>query len=246
MKSRKRRLLRLNEAIGFGLFGSCGKCPIISHYFARMYAFPYFKDSDPQLVIDFMQDHPFVTLIGSFLDGRPAATQVPVLLVDRDGVLYIQGHIMRKTDHHKAFDENPQALVLFTGPSAYVSASWYSQPQQGSTWNYMTVQASGRLRWMNDTEMTDFMQRFTVHFEGGKAESPTVFNNLSEAYTQAHMPAIVGFELGVSKLEHTFKLSQNRDEQSYQNIILELDARGGQSAEIASEMRKRRSTLTNR
>lgn len=205
-----------------------------------MYGFPYFKDQNPESVHAFMQAHPFVTLIGSFLDGRPVATQVPVLLVERDEQWYIQGHIMRKTDHHKAWVENPQALALFTGPAAYVSASWYSQPQQGSTWNYITVQATGVLRWMDEVEMRDLMQRLTLHFESGRSESPTVFNNLPEAYTQSHMPAIIGFELEVKKLEHTFKLSQNRDEASFQNIVAELESRGGQSAEIAAEMRKRR------
>lgn len=207
-----------------------------------MYGFPYFKDQDPESVHAFMQAHPFVTLIGSFLDARPVATQVPVLLVEREGHWYIQGHIMRKTDHHKALLENPQALVLFTGPSAYVSASWYSQPQQGSTWNYMTVQASGKLCWMNEAEMFDFMQRFTLHFEGGNAESPTVFSHLSDAYIKAHMPAIVGFEVKINRLEHTFKLSQNRDETSYHQIIAELEKRGGNSAEVAEAMKKRRKT----
>lgn len=205
-----------------------------------MYGFPYFKDQDPQSVHAFMQAHPFVTLIGSFSDGRPVATQVPVLLVEREGVWFIQAHIMRKTDHHKALLENPQVLVLFTGPSAYVSASWYNEPQQGSTWNYMTVQATGLLRWMDEAEMRDLMQRFTLHFEGGRVESPTVFNNLPANYTKAHMPAIVGFEMHIAQLEHTFKLSQNRDDLSYQNIVAELEARGGQSANIAAEMRKRR------
>lgn len=204
-----------------------------------MYGFPYFKDQDPESVHAFMQAHPFVTLIGSYLDGRPVATQVPVLLVERDEQWYIQGHIMRKTDHHKALLENPQGLILFTGPAAYVSASWYSEPRQGSTWNYMTVQASGQLRWMTAAEMMDFMRRLSLHFEGGHTASPTVFNNLSDNYVKAHMPAIVGFEMRIHKLEHTFKLSQNRDDESYQNIIHSLEARGGQSAEVAAEMRKR-------
>lgn len=205
-----------------------------------MYGFPYFKDQDPQSVHAFMQAHPFVTLIGSFLDGRPVATQVPVLLVESDGNWHIQGHIMRKTDHHKALLENPQALVLFTGPSAYVSASWYSEPQQGSTWNYMTVQATGALHWMSDTEMVDFMRRFTLHYESGKSNSPTVFDKLPTSYTQLHLPAIAGFEIQINKLEHTFKLSQNRDDVSYQNIIHALEKKGGQSAEIAYEMKIRR------
>jgi transcriptional regulator len=50
---------------------------------------------------------------------------------------------MRKTDHHKAFHENPQALVVFTGPSSYVSATWYTNPHMGSTWNYMSVHLRG-------------------------------------------------------------------------------------------------------
>lgn len=205
-----------------------------------MYGFPYFKDQDPQSIYDFMQAYPFVTLIGSFVDGRPVATQVPVLLVERDEQWYIQGHIMRKTNHHKALLENPQALVLFTGPAAYVSARWYSEPLQGSTWNYMTVQASGQLRWMTDAALTDFMQRLSLHFEGGQTASPTAFNNLSENYVKAHMPAIVGFEMHMGQLDHTFKLSQNRDDASYLSIVAELEARGGQSADIAAEMRKRR------
>ncbi|HRU60913.1 MAG TPA: hypothetical protein P5565_05530, partial [Bacteroidia bacterium] len=57
------------------------------------------------------------------------------------------------------------------------------------------------------------------------------------------MPAIVGFELKAEQFENVFKLSQNRDEQSYRNIITRLEARGGESALIAAEMRKRQEEL---
>jgi transcriptional regulator len=66
-----------------------------------------------------------------------------MLVEERDGKLILHGHIMRKTDHHKAFHENPQALVVFTGPSSYVSATWYTNPHMGSTWNYMSVHLRG-------------------------------------------------------------------------------------------------------
>jgi transcriptional regulator len=208
-----------------------------------MYGFPYFKDQDPQSVHAFMQAHPFVTLIGSFSDGRPVATQVPVLLVERAGVWFIQAHIMRKTDHHKALLENPQALVLFTGPAAYVSASWYQNPGIGSTWNYQTVQVSGRVQWMEDAALQDFMRRFTLHYEGGNTDSPTFYDNLPASFIDKMMPAIVGLELEVKKPEHTFKLSQNRDAKSYENIIAQLEARGGESTLVAQAMRERQADL---
>src|ERR1043165_9353235 len=104
-----------------------------------MYHFSYFKETDKDRLLQFFRDYPFAFLTGSFNSGKQVATQIPVLTELRDGELYLQGHIMRNTDHHKAFVENPQALLVFTGPNAYVSASWYSNPQIGSTWNYMSI-----------------------------------------------------------------------------------------------------------
>lgn len=108
-----------------------------------MYNFSYFKEDDRQVILSFIESHPFAFLTGSFLTGGQVATQIPVLLEERDGELYLQGHIMRNTDHHKAIMENPKALVVFTGPSCYVSASWYSHPHIGSTRNYMSIHAGG-------------------------------------------------------------------------------------------------------
>lgn len=108
-----------------------------------MYHFSYFKENDKQVLLQFIEEHPFAFVTGSFLTGQQVATQIPILLEERNGELFLQGHIMRNTDHHKALVENPNALVVFTGPSCYVSASWYSNPQIGSTWNYMSVHVAG-------------------------------------------------------------------------------------------------------
>ena len=66
---------------------------------------------------------------------------------------------MRNTDHHKAFVENPNALLVFTGPSTYVSASWYSNPKIGSTWNYMSVHVGGQVDFMSNDELIAFMRK---------------------------------------------------------------------------------------
>lgn len=208
-----------------------------------MYHFSYFKEKDRQALLTFMEEHPFAFLTGSTAEGRQVATQVPVLLEERGDELFVQGHLMRKTDHHKAFEENPNALLVFTGPSTYVSASWYTNPQIGLTWNYMSVHVHGQVRFMSDDELVGFMRRLTFKFERGNAESPTIYDNLPDNYLHKMMPAIVGFEIKAERLENVFKLSQNRDAASYDNIIARLEALGGDSARIAQEMRKRREAL---
>jgi transcriptional regulator len=208
-----------------------------------MYNFSYFKEKDRQTIRDFIEQHPFAFMTGSFLSGVQVATQIPVLLEERDGELYLQGHIMRNTDHHKAFVENPMALLVFTGPSCYVSASWYSNPHIGSTWNYMSVHIGGQVKFMSNTELVAFMRKLTLKFEKGNMQSQTFYDNLPDSFLNKMMPAIVGFEIKAEKIENVFKLSQNRDEKSYLNIISKLEEQGGNSALIASEMRKRKEEL---
>jgi transcriptional regulator len=208
-----------------------------------MYHFSYFKEKDKQVLLDFIHDNPFAFLTGSYITGRQVATQIPILLEEKNGELFLQGHFMRNTDHHKAFMENPNALVVFTGASCYVSASWYSHPQIGSTWNYMSIHVNGQMNFMSDEELVDFMRKFTLKFEQGNQTSPTIYDNLPDTFLNKMMPAIVGFEIKADKIENVFKLSQNRDEKSYHNIISKLEERGGNSAIIASEMRKRMSDL---
>jgi len=208
-----------------------------------MYHFSYFKEKDKQTILDFLEQNPFAFLTGSYLNGKQVATQIPILLEERNGELFLQGHIMRNTDHHKALLENPNALLVFTGPSCYVSASWYTNQQTGSTWNYMSVHIAGQVNFMTSDELILFMQKLTLKFEKGNTQSLTIYDNLPDQFLSKMMPAIAGFEIKADKLENVFKLSQNRDEKSYLNIISKLEEQGGNSALIASEMRKRKDEL---
>lgn len=204
-----------------------------------MYNLSYFKETDKQVLLRFIDDYPFAFLTGSDLNGRQVATQIPVLLEEREGEWYLQGHIMRKTDHHRAFEQNPQALVVFTGPQCYVSASWYTNPQIGSTWNYMSLHCRGNLQFMPDEHLISLMQKLTLRFEKNNTGSPTIYDNLPEAFLKKMMPAIVGFEIKVEEMDNVFKLSQNRNKPSYLNIIEQLEKQGGNSALVADEMKKR-------
>jgi transcriptional regulator len=207
-----------------------------------MYDLPYFKERDQQVVLDFIRQHPFAMLIGSGSRG-PMATQVPLLVDVRAGErLFLRGHMMRNTGHHKAFQENSAALCLFSGAHTYVSARWYSNPQTGSTWNYMSVHARGKIRFLGEPELLETLEATTAHFENDE-NSPALFHHLPKAYVDSLKTAIIAFEVEVDEIENVFKLSQNRDKQSYENIIEKLSAQGGDAQTIAEEMRKRRTAL---
>ena len=207
-----------------------------------MYDLPYFKEGEEQVVLDFMRQHPFATLIGSGARG-PMATQVPVLLKAGAGErLVLRGHMMRNTGHHKAFQENAAALCVFSGAHTYVSARWYSNPQTGSTWNYMSVHARGKIGFLNEDDLLAILEETTARFENDE-NSPALFRHLPKAYVDSLKNAIVAFELEVEEIENVFKLSQNRDEPSYENIIDQLSTQGGDARTIAEEMKKRRTAL---
>ena len=208
-----------------------------------MYNLSYFKEEDKQVLLKFIHDHPFAFLTGCNAAGRPAVTQIPVLVEERNNKLILHGHIMRQTDHHKAFLDNPNALVVFTGPHTYVSATWYTNQQTGSTWNYMSIHMRGTIRFQDENALMDLLKKLSLRFEKDNTSSPTIFDNLPDEYRKKMLPAIVAFEIEVTEMENVFKLSQNRDEQSYHNIIAQLEKQGGDSALIAEEMKSRTSKL---
>jgi transcriptional regulator len=210
-----------------------------------MYNLPYFKEQDAAVVLQFMREHPFVFLSGVDANNKPVATQIPVFIDEKDGKLFLTGHIMRNTDHHKAFEQNPNVLAVFTGPHTYVSATWYDDPQQASTWNYMSVHAKGNLRFGDADELIAVLKRLTLHYENNNSESSTVFDNLPEEYRTRLMKAIIAFEVEITSIDNVFKLSQNRDEKSYGNIIEKLKQQSGDGKQIAEIMQDRKSKLFN-
>ena len=204
-----------------------------------MYDLPYHKEHDEQVIQEFIDRYPFAFLTGCNQENKPVATQVPVFIEERNGRKMLSGHIMRNTDHHKAFLHNEKVLVVFTGPHSYVSDTWYSNPHQASTWNFMSVHAQGRIRFLDEEGLEEVLRKTTLHFEDCDPQSPTVFDNLPSAYKEKLMKAIVAFEVEVTEMDNVFKLSQDRDAESYRNVMEELKKWGGDGRRIADEMEKR-------
>lgn len=204
-----------------------------------MYNLPYYKEKDAAIVLEFMKQHPFAMLIGVDSEQKPVATQIPFLFVEKEGQLYLRGHIMKGNDHHKAFTENKNVLAVFTGPHTYVSASWYEPKQQASTWNYMAVHAKGELSYLDEPALFAMLDELTSQYESTQP-SPSLYKDLSEEYVMRLSKAIVAFEIKVISIDHVFKLSQNRDKKSFENILEKLQAGNAESRAVAEEMHKRK------
>ncbi len=208
-----------------------------------MYNLPYFKEKDQGRLMEFIHKHPFAFICGCDEQQKPVATQIPVFIEEREGRLFLSGHMMRQTDHHKAFEKNPQVLCVFSGHHTYVSATWYSNPHQASTWNYMSVHVKGIIRFLDHEALVDILRKTSLHFENNDAHSTTAYDNLPADYLAKLMNAIVAFEVEVLSMENVFKLSQNRDEKSYDSIIHHLHQSDADGKTIAVEMEKRKEKL---
>jgi transcriptional regulator len=205
-----------------------------------MYDYPQYKEKDRQKIIEFMRNNPFICLIGC--EGkRVELTQIPVLVEEKDDKIFLYGHIAKKSDHAQAFWENRNVLAFFTGPHVYVSGSWYAgNPQQASTWNYISIHARGQINFLPEENLIEFLKKLTLHFENGNTNSSTIYDNLPDEYKLKLVKAIVAFEIEVTELANVHKLSQNRDEKSYDSIVEHLKNQEGDGKIIGEVMEKRK------
>jgi transcriptional regulator len=104
----------------------------------------------------------------------------------------------------------------------------------------MSVHAKGIIRFLDEEALIDVLRMTTLHFENQNKDSATIFDNLPADYTHRLMKAIVAFEIEIVELDTVFKLSQDRDAKSYDNIIVQLKEQGESGRVIAAEMEKRR------
>lgn len=203
-----------------------------------MYRFSHYTEQDPAKVIAFMKENPFVMITGHG-EHYPVATHIPLNIeLQEGGKVILSGHMMRKTDHHLAFEKNKNVLVIFNGPHAFVSASWYTNPSMGSTWDYMVVHAKGKIKFTDEEGTYQAVKATSDKYQG--KDTVASFDKLPPEYIDHMVKAIVGFTIEVETLDNVFKLSQNRDKASQQNIIEQLKKKGDDNSRmIAEEIEKR-------
>lgn len=208
-----------------------------------MYNLPHHKEKNNQLIKEFIAKYPLAILTGCDVENKPILTQIPVILEEKNGKKILRGHFMKNTDHHLAFLQNSNTLVVFTGHNTYVSATWYSNPNMASTWNYMSVHVKGKMKFLDDAGLEEVLQMTSLHFENYNEQSPTVYANLPQDFKKNVLHMIVAFEIEISEMDTVFKLSQDRDAVSYRNIIQKLKTQSEDAKVIAAEMEKRTKEL---
>ena len=182
-----------------------------------MYLPTHFAQSDWAALHALMRAHPLATLVSPGPDGEPVADLVPLQLVPgSDGAPdELQGHVARANPLWRHADGRP-VLLLFHGPQAYVTPSWYaSKARHGKvvpTWNYAVVEARATLHAVHDEAwLRHLVGRLTDHHEAAHPE-PWAVDDAPPDYIGQMLGAIVGLRLPLHGLVGKWKVSQNRDE----------------------------------
>jgi transcriptional regulator len=210
-----------------------------------MYVPRRYQELDPDTIDAFIRANDFATLV-SFDGARPVATHL-LLEAERreDRSLRLNGHMARANPQWRSFQADQDALAIFAGPHTYISPRWYSHVNV-PTWNYMAVHAYGTPRVITEPdELRALLKRLVDRHEAGSGARPQYrLETLPEDFLAQQMKAIVGFQIEVTRIEASFKLSQNRDERSYDNVVRELYRRQDENSRaVAAEMERRRSKL---
>jgi transcriptional regulator len=201
-----------------------------------MYTPDLYKNEDPEAIRTFLKENSFGLLINQ-TNGKLCATHIPIELeVDQNGKEILQGHLSKLNPQATGFTENDQVLAVFTGPHSYISSSWYDH-ENVPTWNYIAVHVYGRIKIVDEATTIAQLKKLVDKYEANSA-NPVRVEDLSKK-TMREAKGVFGFEIEIDEIQATKKLSQNRDDHNYKNIILELEkTENPQAIAIAKEMSK--------
>lgn len=201
-----------------------------------MYIEEIYKFENQEEIKDFLKKNSFGILINQ-TNGKLTATHIPLELdTNQEGKEVLLGHIAKGNQQWTGFIENDQILAVFTGPHSYISSSWYDH-ENVPTWNYIAVHVYGKIKIIEGEAVVDHLKKLVDKYEQN-SESPVRVEDLSKK-TMLQTRGIVAFEIEISAIQATKKLSQNRDENNFQNIISELENTGDNlSISVANEMKK--------
>lgn len=203
-----------------------------------MYIPDLYKNEDKESIRKFLKENAFGLLINQ-TNGKLWATHIPLELeINKEGEEVLMGHISKENPQWTAFDSNDQILAVFTGAHSYISPSWYDH-ENVPTWNFTAVHVYGKIKIVEGDAVIDSLTKLVDKYEQN-SKCPVQVANLSKK-TMMEARGIVAFEIKIEEIQAQTKMSQNRDDKNYTNIISELKNTGNpQSIAVAEEMAKYR------
>jgi transcriptional regulator len=205
-----------------------------------MYVPAHFREDDLPTLHALMCANSFATLVTQ-QQGIPLASHLPFTLASERGRYgTLACHMARANAQWRSFSQTPEVLVIFQGPHAYITPSWYEVHPSVPTWNYAVVHAYGTPRIIEDeVAVYELLRRLVQTNEAGFAQPWQV--QPREGYIQHMMRGIVAFEIEITRLEGKYKLSQNRSAVDQQHVIDALSAAGGELEQrVAALMQQRK------
>ncbi|HEX8563028.1 MAG TPA: FMN-binding negative transcriptional regulator [Flavobacterium sp.] len=201
-----------------------------------MYVPDIYKNEDPEAIRAFLRKNAFGILVNRNY-GKLWATHTPMELdFNTDGSEVLYGHVSRENPQWQSFSSGEQVLAIFNGPHAYISPSWYDH-ENVPTWNYTAVHVYGKIRIVEGDVVINFLKKLMDKYEA-TVDNPKKFEDLTPQ-TLIQARGIVCYEIQIEEIHAVSKLSQNRDNENYNNIISELEKSGNPDAKaVAEEMRK--------
>lgn len=175
-----------------------------------MHPAPYHREDDTAKLEAHLAAYSFATLCMA-VEGRPLVAQIPVLLRRLPQGLALDFHLARRNAMAPHLVPGACALALSGGPQAYVSPDWLAAADQVPTWNYVSVEAEGRLSLLDHTELVALLDDLSAQEEARLApKAPWTRDKMSPGAFERMTGAVVGARLQVERLEGTIKLSQNK------------------------------------
>jgi transcriptional regulator len=215
-----------------------------------MYMPTHFEENRPEVLHRLIAEQPFGTLVTNGPNGLDA-NHVPfeAQLVNAQGDaaaagedpsrLVLRAHVARANPVWQEAAAHPDALVIFQGPAAYISPSWYPSKhethKQVPTYNYMVVHAHGRIVVHDDESfLRGLVARLTRKMEAGEPV-PWKMGDAPADFISQMLGAIVGIEIEVTRLVGKWKLGQNKEAADRRGAAETLLARDGDQQQAVGQ-----------
>lgn len=196
-----------------------------------MYQPPKYKKEDPNYIFNFINKHPFASIVSN--GSRLMATHIPVLTEGNSEKFKLYSHIANHNEQLQYLNDGDEVLLIFQGAHGYISSSWYEE-KDISTWDYSAVHVNAKVIRQNSEELEQSLINLVKHFENSQSK-PLYYNEIPQKMREEHLPLITGFWLEPTKIEAIAKLHQGHKKQDIQNVIKEL---GSNSKSNTSELIK--------
>lgn len=196
-----------------------------------------FKVSDFEEIREFVQQNSFGTLVTT-RKGRPIATHLPLQWAKEGEDTFITGHMAYGNPQWRTFEANDEVLVMFQGPHAYISSSWYEH-ENVPTWNYQSVHVYGAAQLLSEEELKQDLANLLLKYEEHR-ENPVLWDKLSSELLEKEVKGIVGFKIKIKEIQAANKLSQNRNAQDYENIVAKLHEEKDPNSHLLAEVMEKK------